>query len=785
MLTTVAGISLAGILGASLVVPATRNLFLGDVKREYLQDQLPFDRIMEDGRSVACKDGTTFRVYKLHGIGYAAKVVDEQSYLCEQRGDMFRHLHKIGVEIRQYGVKRSLEMNMKAKWPNAILTEIGNSVDERFKNAFKTEWYIVLSTKNYNRLNRAEARLEAYLTSYGLEKIGVGKPGTQGCRLTGFLQFLVSGRVNHSSTPVSTNISANISSTDLQFERRNACTISYTPDTLYQKGVFVTQWPEHTSARFLEEILAIPGELEVFQLAKPWTTASIQLHQQLKEKRGETAGNEKEAAKIKAIKEDLAEGKVALFQTQYQVVVKGKTEVEVDQLLRKVTAVLASRQVSYGIATLDLPISWFNRWPGSGRALVRSLVIDNEALSAIWPYPYSPVGFKSSPFGEGPVRLLAKTDGQPYSFQFHVNSRGKKKPLGNYVVFAPPGSGKSTLLMHLLGGLSKFADTRSFILDSNEGSRFMIEAFGGEYWDINNLELNPFDLPDTPASRHHARLILKTMAAHVLQNPDLKDIASREIEAAVDMAFDTLEPPYRRLNAVYDLAFSKDGPLSSVFAPWVKNQKETAGVYASYFNAPFDTFNQKTDSHMLGINMDHFLKDPDLSAPMVAHLAMSMKNTSSSNVNILVEEAATATTNPAFAEVVLELARQVRKLNACIGLVFQDPEALTDSPISKAVIGSTATYLFFPNPSADLETFKQFNLNDEQLNFIKRGPEDGGRKVMIVQREPDTDFSETAIVDVDLSDIGDIARFYQAGTDANEEMNRLKNKWGESWALHV
>lgn len=111
---------------------------------------------------------------------------------------------------------------------------------------------------------------------------------------------------------------------------------------------------------------------------------------------------------------------------------------------------------------------------GAGGRLLRPLTLRDENIAALWPLHYAPRGLDTSPFGPQPVRWFQSPSGQAYAFQFHV--KDKPQALGNYLIFAPSGGGKSTLMMHLLGGLAKFDGVRSYIFDSKEGARFMVEA---------------------------------------------------------------------------------------------------------------------------------------------------------------------------------------------------------------------------------------------------------------------------------------------------------------------
>ncbi|MGK2742642.1 VirB4 family type IV secretion system protein, partial [Tepidicaulis sp. LMO-SS28] len=133
-----------------------------------------------------------------------------------------------------------------------------------------------------------------------------------------------------------------------------------------------------------------------------------------------------------------------------------------------------------------------------------------------------------------------------------------------------------------------------------------------------------------------------------------------------------------------------------------------------------------------------------------------------------------------------EMFREYRKLNGAVGLAFQDPAALLRSGMAEAFIENTATFIFLPNAQATAESFEPFNLNDEQMKFVLgRASTRRERRALIVKRDAASGFDESAIIDVDLSPLGEALRFYRAGTDANTHLQDLQATWGEAWQEHL
>ena len=504
------------------------------------------------------------------------------------------------------------------------------------------------------------------------------------------------------------------------------------------------------------------------------------------------SGTEAKLSGVVGQMEKINDGKTTLFLTQFQIIIRASSLDKLDQLVHQITQILANDKILYNIEVSSTGKCFFNKIPNNNM-LTRPLNIDDEPIAALWPFHYSSIGQATSPYGDLPVRQFRTPSGQAYSFQFHV--RKAKQSLGNYLVFAGSGSGKSTLIMHLLSGLAKFKGVSSYVFDSNEGAKFMIEAMGGHYQSYDNLSLNPLDVGcDTPQARQRINLMLRVMLGSEFK-PDEDDEA--QLNHAINEAF-LVNPPDRTLNVLFDPAFPKKSQLRKLMAKWVTDAKGNEGLYSHIFNAKHDSLvNILNQSHLIGINMNEALSDTDLGAAIVAHISAAIKDAAKNNQNgfsIFIDEAANLLQNDGFCKIALEMFREYRKLDGAVGMAFQDPTALFDSGIGKAVLDNTATLIFFPNASATMENLAPFNLNDEQIRFITdtrniaeadNDNQQLKRQVLIVKREAATGFNESAIINVDLSSLGDAIRFYRAGTAANADLAQAKIKWGDQWLTHI
>ena len=770
--TTIGILSTAAAFG-SLTIPAVRRIGYGDVQFDWLGRELTFDEIEPDDMTVRMKTGSVMRCYRLGGLAYDTRPESEQVALHQGRTDFLHMVAGRDVSVRLFGVKRLREVSTPAVWPSPALAEIGDAETHLYRQSFEVRWYMTLTTSSLHQLEEADEKVHSVLSHYKPKHLL--RPATKDgdCPLTGFLNFLVCGDLRDDLRAVSSNISANLPAADLLVDRTGEI-LSHVPTKTHQRVIAIRAWPDQTSGHLMHELLGLAGEIEVSQVCVPLKRDMDQL--QLNRAAANPVASDQERAENLATVELLTEGKTSRFSTQFIIVLRAADGAALDHLTGQVARILGNRRVIYSVETKAAAVTWFNRLPDRNR-LARPLKLLAENISALWPFESAPTGMAESQFGRGPVRFYRTGSGQSYAFQFQCSARPKS--LGNFLVMAPSNSGKSTTILHLLGGLTKFHNVRSFIFDSKEGARYMVEVMGGLYQSFDRLQLNPLDTDDTPINRQRLALLIRSMLNEASQADDVDDVVSHVVETAF-----TLPVEARTFNKIFQLTFPPHSTMRKAFARWVTDDKGRSGLYSSVMNADRDSLGGLlSKSFMTAINMNEALDDPNLGPPVVAHIASAIERMARSGqvdgFIVFIDEAAKLLRNPAFRDLATEMYREYRKWGGSTGMAFQDPAALHKSGIAEAVIENTADFFFFPNPQGSRSSYDVFNLNDEQLGFIFGAPE--GRKVLLVKRDAATGFEESVILDIDLTPLGRSLRFYKSGPDAVRHLHKIQQEHGEAW----
>lgn len=784
------GVTTAAVAAGTLAVPAARHSILGSVEFDWQGRELELDRIDPDGMTVRLKSGAAMRVYRLAGLSYDTRPEAEQTALSEARAAFYHASAKAGVTVRLFGVKRRRAVHHPATWPTSALTEIGNAEQELYRNAFELRWYLTTQADELRRIEEADEKIVTILAPYGMRRLARPSQPEADCPLTGFLNFLACGDLRDDLRAISSNISANLPSADLVFEK-DGTFLANVPTLHHHKVIAVRAWPDLVSGHLLHDLMALPFEIEVSHVLVPVNRDLdvILLKRAAENPFSADLAREECAAAV----EMLTEGKASRLVTQMAVILRSPSPAELGEATAQVSRILADRRVSYSIETRGVPVVWYNRLPehkprrtkkkkvkSSGAHLFRPLKLDTDNIGALWPFEGAPSGLIRSQWLDVPVRSFQTGSGQPYAFQFQCTPADKA--LGNYVVFAPAGSGKSTLIMHLLGGLAKAAGVPSYIFDSKEGTRYMVETMGGVYQSFDRLELNPLDVADSPVTRQRLALLLRSMMGEAGTAEGIEET----INLVLNTAFQ-IDPPNRTFDQIFELTFARETAARTAFSRWVTDAKSRAGLYARIFNAPRDGLAGFLDRFMVGINMNEALEDPDLGPPVVAHIATTIERIARTGqargFAIFIDEAANLLRNPAFRDLAAVMYREYRKFGGAVGMAFQDPGALHKSGIADAVLENTASLFFFPNPQGNRAAYERFNLNDEQRAFIFGAPE--GRKVLLVKRDAATGFEESVILDIDLSPLGRALRYYRSGPEAVRDLQKLQTEWGDQWPQHL
>ncbi len=263
------GMGSAAVAAGALAVPAARRLCFGSVQFDWQGNELEFDRIDHDNMTVRLKSGTVMRAYRIGGLAYDTKPEGEQFALNDGRTDFDYACASRGVVVRKFGVKRLRALHLDARWPSPALQEIGDAEAALYRKAFELRWYMTLQSASMQPLEEADEKVRSLLGAYRPVHLSRPVDPVADCPLTGFLNYLVCGDLRDDLRAVSSNISANLPAASPLFDKATGDCLAHLPDAYHHRVIAISAWPDLLSGHLLHEIMNVPGEIEVSQVAVP------------------------------------------------------------------------------------------------------------------------------------------------------------------------------------------------------------------------------------------------------------------------------------------------------------------------------------------------------------------------------------------------------------------------------------------------------------------------------------------------------------------------------------
>ena len=124
------------------------NMFLPKPFDTRLVDYLPFDRILEDKKTILCQNGTLVRVFKISGasIAFAKREVIQE--FLEDRKKWIDSLSEISVETRIFTIREKIYSDKIVNDYNKLLHDISEKWNDAQSEIFMNSHYIVLSVND-------------------------------------------------------------------------------------------------------------------------------------------------------------------------------------------------------------------------------------------------------------------------------------------------------------------------------------------------------------------------------------------------------------------------------------------------------------------------------------------------------------------------------------------------------------------------------------------------------------------------------------------------------------
>ncbi len=781
----VMGASLSGLAFVGMTIPMVARFVLPAPEETRLPDFLPFDRVLPDGETLACRDGTLVRVMEVKGLDDTFFSPNDREILFLARKDWIDALSESGVSIRVFTMREHIDVAPRTQHEQPVLRELARRWNDSFHTAYRNRQIIALSipSKGRNAAQKMTTAIEttkSILHQYAPRVLSQHDADPEQRPLSIWAR-LASPLSRPSPGGVGAGASDAICADQVEFGCDNGM-IRFTNGHkhLYCAVIGMRSLGDFTYEAFISALGTVHGEITIAHVFEPWsrTKAALSVGQQYRLSLAQRFSPAMAAQFDEALDriEGNSDASQSLSEYTMLIFVYGHDEQELERVEGEVKRIATSFGIAPVRESAVAQASWFTQFPGY----------------SIWPRPYRlfsrniacqvtlerpPEGIPNSDWGEGAIATFRTASGTPYAFQFHVSA--EKAAVAHAVAIGPTGAGKTTIVNFLTAMAMRHQKLRCYMVDRHGGAFIFTNAVGGNYVVFEGSEmagtqssLNPFQCTDSPENRSFLRAFLQALSEQ--QDPD----SIEEIGFAIEAAFENpgLPRDQRSLLAIYDAVFSKTKPLRKALYKWVD-----PAVYGNVFNAERDTLDL-VSTRLVTFDFTRIYEHDDLARAVILYLMHRIQSTIAelrAPALIFIDETEPVVKHPIFRNYFMQMLQEYRKRSAAVISAFQRPEAIMQAGLGEAIRGQAQTTFFFPNPQAMEREYKDWGLTDREWAYIKgKLPLSRGlRRSVLLKRAT----GESVILDTDLSALGSLIRVFYSDEPSRALAQRLMEETGPDW----
>jgi len=766
---------------AGLWVTKIGSLVLPQPHESRVSDFLPFSKLLSDGITVRCYNGSLMRVFKVEGIDLA--FVEEQKVIAmmEARKAWIDGMAGMQVYSRVITLREKIPLDAEVRgFNNPLLEQVSDIWRGTLDRVYSNAHYIVLSVTDRDDalkdLNYASQSLLATLNDYGIKAMYE----TEDSKAEDSPFALFSKICSPLSRPQpkirnaeGAQLNELLTADHIHFTGEDGVIRFFSGD---KEKLAITMGIRSTGD-FMDEamvasLLSIDCELHLLHNIKPIFKPKAQALLMQQQRMARVTSFSPEIVEQYAIALSSIEDSDADYQslTEYamSMVLLGDSKEELDFAESEVQRICRTFGVTPVREGWVAQATFFNQFP-TYEVFPRTYRYLSRVVAAAVCFEKPSDGFNKSDWGPGPISIFRTTTGSAYKFQFHVSA--EEAAVAHCCIIGPTGQGKTTLLTFLAGQAMRHHDLKVFFFDRYRGAEIFTRAVRGAYvgfdGDEKNVSINPFDCANTPNNRAFLR---RWMRAITLVDDAQSE---KEIARAVTTAFDYLKPEERIMTNLYKSCFSPTGNMRRELFKWVNPEQ-----YGSIFNATNDSLDLKSKRFM-AFDFTHIFEDETLAPAVISYIMHRIQGeTGETGVPslIMIDETAPMLKHPMFRDYFIIGLQEGRKKRQAYLCAFQQPNIIDKLGIGEVVRGQCQTVIFFRNPQAQVEDYANWNLTKSEMDFIF-GKSYRDFPYAILLSRPAT--GESVILDVDLSGLGPYLKLYNSSRKNVLLVQELIKEYGE------
>ena len=761
-------VAVIGILSVSafaiLSITKLGEKLLPKPKETRVCDFLPFARLLPDGSTIKCKDGSLCRVYKVRGADTALIMPNQREQLLDAKQQWVDSIGELNVTARVVTLREMLSLTEKAPHENNLLKRIALQWTRNLARVYRNNHFIILSIKDYKDalrdLDQAGQALIATLDEYNVtimhedaDSDAKDGPFALFARLCSPLTRPCP-KVGNSDGE---DLNALLTSDYVHFTGEKGV-INFIAGEKVKKCIImgVRAAGDYMDEQMISDILSIDAEINLIHNITPipkmkavaWLMQQRRMVSSTSFSSGSAAEQYSEA--LEAL-DAVDETTQTLCEYAMTVYIYGDTLHELEFGQMEVERICRLYNVTPVREGWVAEASFFSQFP-TYDVYPRPYSYLSRVVACAICFEKTSEGNVKSDWGDGAITIFRTYGGTAYNWQFHVTAAANA--VAHCVIIGPTGQGKTTLLAFLAGQAMRHRDLHVYFFDRHKGVEVFTRAINGAYinfdGDKDATSLNPFSCEDNPENRAFLRRWLKAITM-------VDDaVSEKEIGRAVTTAFEYLRPNERTLKNLHKSCFSPTGAMRRELFRWVNDQQ-----YGLIFNSTDD--NLDLTAKFMAFDFTHIFEDETLAPAVISyimHRIHELTGRTGEPSLIMIDETAPMLKHPMFRDSFIVGLQEGRKKRQAYLCAFQQPNIIDSLGLGEVVRGQCQTIIFFRNPQGMEEDYENWRLTPRERAFIF-GREFKELKYAILLSRPAV--GESVILDVDLSGLGPYLKLYSSG----------------------
>ena len=778
------GIIAAGLISVSLVSKIGAKV-LPQPSETRVADFLPFDRLLSDGTTLRCSNGSYVRVFKIDGVDLTAAREEVIMSMFEARKSWIDNISSTQVNCRIYTIRERAELaENKSNFGNPWLEKVDGKWKESLTRVYKNDHYIILSVPDrkdaIKDLNTASQSTIANLNDYGIRVMyeDENSPAEQS-PIYPFVRVLnpISKPKPKARKAVGFQLKELMTSEGIHFTGEEGIIKFFSgTKTKYVLTIGIRSSGDYMDEAMVSSLMSIDCEMTMLHslvpLYTPKARAILMQQQKMATATSFSSGVVSQYSEALSAIEDSDADHQSLVQYSMNFLVKGDSLEEIEFAESEIQRICRLFSVTPVRENWIAQATFFNQFPGydtCGRTYfylsrIVALAVSFEQIST---------GLPRSDWGEGAITVFRTMTGSPYRFQFHITAG--EAAVAHCCIVGPTGQGKTTLLTFLAGQAMRHEDLKVYFFDRHRGAEIFTRTVRGAYVGFSgerkNVSLNPIDTRDTRSNRDFLRNWLRsiTMATDAL--------SEREASRAVTTAFEYLRPEERKLKNLYKSCFSPTGSMRRELYRWINPEQ-----YGNIFNADHDSLDL-SGNRFVAFDFTEIFDDDVLAAASISYIMHRIQSESTetgSPALIMIDETAPMLKHEMFRDNFIKGLQEGRKKRQAYLCAFQQPNIVDTLGVGDAVRGQCKTMIFFRNTQATPESYEKWNLTASEYDFIEgRTYRDCPYAILLKRPDADDGRGESVILDVNLGGLGPYLKLYNSSIKNVLLVESLIREYGE------